>query len=63
MAKRMNGEALIRKRPDGRYELRIMEGYQKNGKQKVVSFLTVKPSRKYGTRKRPTMPVANKASI
>ena len=38
MAKRMNGEGLIRKRPDGRYELRIMEGYQKNGKQKVVSF-------------------------
>ena len=38
MAKRMNGEGLIRKRPDGRYELRIMDGYQKNGKQKIVSF-------------------------
>ena len=38
MAKRVKGEGLIRKRPDGRYELRIMEGYQKNGKQKVVSF-------------------------
>lgn len=38
MAKRMNGEGLIRQRKDGRYELRIMEGYQKNGKQKVVSF-------------------------
>lgn len=38
MAKRLNGEGLIRRRPDGRYELRIMEGYQKNGKQKVVSF-------------------------
>ena len=38
MSKRMNGEGLIRRRPDGRYELRIMEGYQKNGKQKVVSF-------------------------
>lgn len=38
MSKRMNGEGLIRRRPDGRYELRIMDGYQKNGKQKVVSF-------------------------
>ena len=38
MAKRMNGEGLIRRRKDGRYELRIMDGYQKNGKQKVVSF-------------------------
>ena len=38
MSKRVNGEGLIRKRPDGRYELRIMDGYQKNGKQKVVSF-------------------------
>ena len=43
MAKRMNGEGLIRRRKDGRYELRIMDGYQKNGKQKVVSF--------YGKRK------------
>ena len=38
MSKRMNGEGLIRKRPDGRYEIRIMEGYQENGKQKVVSL-------------------------
>lgn len=38
MSERVNGEGLIRKLPDGRYELRIMEGYQKNGKQKVVSF-------------------------
>ena len=38
MAKRLNGEGLIRRRPDGRYEIRIMEGYQKNGKQKVVSL-------------------------
>ena len=38
MSKRMNGEGLIRQRKDGRYELRIMDGYQKNGKQKVVSF-------------------------
>ena len=38
MSKRMNGEGLIRQRKDGRYELRIMDGYQKNGKQKVASF-------------------------
>ena len=38
MPKRMNGEGLIRQRKDGRYELRIMDGYQINGKQKVVSF-------------------------
>ena len=38
MSKRDNGDGLIRKRKDGRYELRIMDGYQKNGKQKVVSF-------------------------
>lgn len=38
MSKRMNGEGLIRRRKDGRYELRIMDGYQKNGKQKVISF-------------------------
>ena len=38
MSTRENGEGLIRKRKDGRYELRIMDGYQKNGKQKVVSF-------------------------
>lgn len=38
MSKRDNGEGLIRKRKDGRYELRIMDGYQKNGKQKVISF-------------------------
>lgn len=38
MSKRMNGEGLIRQRKDGRYELRIMDGYQENGKQKVVSF-------------------------
>ena len=38
MSKRMNGEGLIRQRKDGRYEIRIMEGYQENGKQKVVSF-------------------------
>ena len=38
MSKRMNGEGLIRQRKDGRYELRIMDGYQKNGKQKIVSF-------------------------
>lgn len=38
MSKRDNGDGLIRKRKDGRYELRIMDGYQKNGKQKVISF-------------------------
>ena len=38
MGKRMNGEGTIRRRKDGRYELRMMVGYQENGKQKVVSF-------------------------
>lgn len=38
MAKRMNGEGMIRQRKDGRFELRILVGYQENGKQKVISF-------------------------
>ena len=33
MARRMNGEGLLRKRPDGRWELRVMNGYrEKDGK-------------------------------
>ena len=35
MSKRMNGEGMIRQRKDGRFELRILVGYQENGKQKV----------------------------
>ena len=35
---RVNAEGLIRKRNDRRYELRIMDDYQKNGKQKVILF-------------------------
>ena len=38
MAKRMNGEGMIRQRKDGRFELRILVGHQENGKQKVISF-------------------------
>lgn len=38
MSKRVTGEGLIRKRPDGRYEHRIMDVCQKNRKQKVISF-------------------------
>ena len=38
MSKRDNSDGLIRKRKDGRYELRIMDDYQKNGKQKVILF-------------------------
>ena len=47
MSKRVNGEGLIRKRPDGRYELRIMDGYQKNGKQKVISLKNLKQNNVY----------------
>ena len=35
---RVNAEGLICKRNDRRYELRIMDDYQKNGKQKVILF-------------------------
>lgn len=38
MAKRMNGEGSIRKRSDGRWEYRIMDGYTENGRPKVRSF-------------------------
>ena len=59
MSKRDNGDGLIRKRKDGRYELRIMDGYQKNGKQKVVSFYG-KTKKEVREKKKRMMPVQNK---
>ena len=59
MSKRENGEGLIRRRKDGRYELRIMDGYQKNGKQKVVSFYG-KTKQEAETRRKPMMPVQSR---
>ena len=38
MARRMNGEGYLRKRPDGRWELRIMLGYKDNGKPNYKYF-------------------------
>ena len=59
MAKRMNGEGLIRKRPNGRYELRIMDGYQKTANRKLSRSMA-KPSRKCAIRKRHMMLLASK---
>ena len=38
MAKRMNGEGNLRKRTDGRWELRVMKGYREDGKPDYKSF-------------------------
>ena len=38
MARRMNGEGSLRRRPDGRWELRIMLGYRDNGKLNYQHF-------------------------
>lgn len=36
--KRLNGEGSLRRRADGRWELRITDGYQDNGKPRTISF-------------------------
>ena len=38
MARRMNGEGSLRRRPDGRWELRVMLGYRDNGKPNYKHF-------------------------
>ena len=35
---RMNGEGSLRQRRDGRWELRITDGYLDNGKLRTISF-------------------------
>ena len=36
--KRMNGEGSLRQRPDGRWELRITDGYRDDGRLRTISF-------------------------
>ena len=36
--RRMKGEGSLRKRPDGRWEIRVMLGRDENGKRKGISF-------------------------
>ena len=38
MARRMNGEGYLRRRPDGRWELRVMLGYRDDGKPNFKHF-------------------------
>lgn len=38
MSKRANGEGSIRKKPNGRWELQIMDGWKPNGKRNIRSF-------------------------
>ena len=38
MARRMNGEGLLRKRPDGRWEVRVMDGRRDDGKPNYIYF-------------------------
>ncbi|MBR5021639.1 MAG: site-specific integrase [Oscillospiraceae bacterium] len=38
MAKRANGEGSIRKKPNGHWELQIMDGWKPNGKRNIRSF-------------------------
>ena len=38
MAKRSNGEGSIRRRPDGRWEFRLMDGYLADGRRNQLSF-------------------------
>ena len=38
MAKRMNGEGSLRRRSDGRWEYRLMDGYLEDGRPNTVSF-------------------------
>lgn len=38
MGKRMSGEGSLRQRPDGRWELRITDGYLDSGKLRSISF-------------------------
>ncbi len=38
MAKRSNGEGSIRHRPDGRWELRIMDGFLEDGRRNIIYF-------------------------
>ena len=38
MGKRANGEGSIRRRPDGRWEARLQDGFRPNGATRIVSF-------------------------
>ncbi len=38
MAKRSNGEGYIRRRADGRWEVRIMDGYTEDGRANIINF-------------------------
>ena len=38
MAKRLNGEGSLRRRADGRWEYRLMDGYLEDGRPNTVSF-------------------------
>lgn len=38
MAKRAHGEGSLRKRPDGRWECRVQDGFKDDGKPRVISF-------------------------
>ena len=38
MAKRSHGEGTIRRRADGRWECRIMDGYKDNGRPNLHTF-------------------------
>ena len=50
MTKRANGEGSIRKKPNGHWELQIMDGWKPNGKRNIRSFSgrTQKKSSKNG---------------
>ena len=38
MAKRSNGDGNVRRRPDGRWEIRLMDGYLADGRRNIISF-------------------------
>ena len=38
MAKRMNGEGNLRRRADGRWEYRAMDGYLEDGRRNIITF-------------------------
>ena len=43
MAKRSNGDGSLRQRKDGRWELTIMDGYQRDGKKNLKTFYGMTP--------------------
>ena len=38
MARRSNGEGSLRRKGDGRWELRLMDGYLEDGRRNIVYF-------------------------